>query len=121
MEKYDYRRAVIADVKEWLRENKDEIPEFPDSDQLKEHLRETLWVADSVTGNASGSYTFSTWKAKENLCHNLDLLAEACYAYDEAMDFDPERMDVLIRLYLLGECIDAALEEMEADGEHLRD
>lgn len=51
-----------------------------------------------MTGNASGSYTFSTWEAEENICHNLDLLAEAC--------------DVTIRCYLLGQAIAEALEEI---------
>lgn len=32
-------------------------------DELREALNDELWVCDHVTGNASGSYTFSTWQA----------------------------------------------------------
>lgn len=38
---------------------------------------DTLFACDSVTGNASGSYTFNTWTAEEYLCHNWELLGEA--------------------------------------------
>lgn len=46
-------------------------------DGLSEYLNDELWTADSVTGNGSGSYTFSTWKAEEYLAHNWDILTEA--------------------------------------------
>lgn len=65
---YDYIKAMKDDIFEYLEETDER-----DFDTLYEQL----WVEDRVTGNASGSYTFSTYKAKENLRHNLDLLQEA--------------------------------------------
>lgn len=44
---------------------------------MEQDLNDTLFTYDSVTGNASGSYTFNTWTAEEYLCHNWELLAEA--------------------------------------------
>ena len=76
-------------------------------------------MTDSVTGNARGSYTFSTYKAMENLVYNLDLLGEAfeCFGYDsssirEILGQGVEACDVTIRCYLLNECIQSVLEEM---------
>ena len=73
---YDYREAVKEDVLEYIR-NEINLEDFDTLEELEEHLNETLWTEDSVTGNASGSYTFSTYEAEENVCHNLDLLGEA--------------------------------------------
>lgn len=110
---YDYREAVKEDVLEYIREEID-FTEFDTLDELEQYLNDKLWMVDSVTGNASGSYTFSTWEAEENICHNLDLLAEAC---DEFGTVDPlkqgaEACDVIIRCYLLGQAIAEALEEI---------
>lgn len=74
---YDYREAVKDDVLEYIKYEID-YKDFDTLDELEQHLNDELWTVDSVTGNASGSYTFSTWEAEENICHNLDLLAEAC-------------------------------------------
>ena len=76
MEKYDYLQAVIDDVKQYIADN--EITVTTDNrDEVEQQLNDDLFTDDSVTGNASGSYTFSTWQAEENLCHNMDLLADA--------------------------------------------
>ena len=79
-----------------------------------------LWVDDGVTGNGSGSYYFNTWKAEEALCHNWDLLAEACEEFGqdigEAFKQGVEACDVTIRCYLLGQAIAAALDELEEEG-----
>ena len=120
MEKYDYLKAVENDVREYLNENYEKsvilasIQE--DRDDLVEKLRDEMWVADSVTGNASGSYTFSTWDAEENLCHNLDLLSEALsdYGYDNSVNVlekGAEWCDVTIRCYLLGVAIENVIDE----------
>lgn len=78
METYDYLAAVCDDVREEIKnEYSDRFSEFSDLDELEEKLNEDLWLSDGVTGNGSGSYTFNTWQAEENLCHNFDLLSEA--------------------------------------------
>lgn len=117
MKKYDYREAVKADIKEWLEENRS-------MDELKDDLLATyeittgnlyddMYIEDSITGNASGSYTFDRWQAEENLCHNLDLLSEACSMYGTTPDLrSPEACDVTIRCYLLNVCLYEVLEEI---------
>lgn len=115
---YDYREAVKDDVLEYIN---DEInfEDFDTLEELEEHLNEVLFTEDSVTGNASGSYTFSTYEAEENICHNMDLLQEALSEFGDTealvMDFDAEKADVTIRCYLLGECIAAAMVEIDEE------
>ena len=117
---YDYREAVKDDVLEYIN-NEINFEDFDTLEDLEEHLNEVLFTEDSVTGNASSSYTFSTYEAEENICHNMDLLQEALSEFGDTealvMDFDAEKADVTIRCYLLGECIAAALEEIEDDFE----
>lgn len=120
MKRYDYYAAVTANVLEYIRDNytAKEIARFiaDNRDDWVDELNSTLWTEDSVTGNGSGSYWFSTWKAEEALCHNFDLLCEALYAFGD----DPavimkssEAADVTIRCYLLHGCISEALDQLE--------
>ena len=73
---------------------------------MKMRLMMKKMVADSVTGNASGSYTFHAWQAEENICHNFDLLSEAIEEFGGKCDVlkdGAEACDVTIRCYLLSE------------------
>ena len=120
MEKYNYLQAVKEDVRNYINDN--EIKVYSSNrEEVEEQLNEDLWAEDSVTGNASGSYTFSTWQAEENLCHNLDLLAEALEAFGgstgEALERGAEYCDVTIRCYLLGQAIAEVLDEIEEEEE----
>ena len=118
MEKYDYLEAVKEDVLEYIKEKID-LEEWAENiDGLEEKLNDELWISDRVTGNASGSYTFNSWKAEEYLCHNLDLLEEAAEAFDCHIDIlakGAEYCDVTIRCYLLGLAISEVLEELEEE------
>ncbi len=117
MEKYNYLEAVKEDVKEYI-DNEITLKDFSDRDELEEKLNDDLWMDDSVTGNDSGSYTFNTYEAEENICHNLDLLAEACKEFDCEADFlenGAEWADVTIRCYLLGQAISEVLDDMEEE------
>lgn len=118
MNGYDYREAIKNDILEYIKYEID-FNDFEDLDELSEQLNEDLWTVDSVTGNASGSYTFNTYQAEENICHNLDLLGEALREFGCGADYlienGAEACDVTIRCYLLGECIAEALEEIEDD------
>ena len=119
MEKYDYLSAVESDVREYI-ENNVNFHDYSDLDEMKEDLNEKLFVEDSVTGNASGSYTFNTWKAEEYLCHNLDLLAEANEEFGGNSDIlsdGAEMCDVTIRCYLLGQAIENVAPDMWQDWE----
>lgn len=116
---YDYREAVKDDVLEYIN-NEINFEDFDSLEELGEKLNEDLWTEDSVTGNASGSYTFNTYEAEENLAHNWDLLAEALEEFENEenpISKGAEWCDVTIRCYLLGECIAEALEEIEDDFE----
>lgn len=119
MEKYDYLSAVESDVREYI-ENNVNFHDYSDLYEMKEDLNEKLFVEDSVTGNASGSYTFNTWKAEEYLCHNLDLLAEANEEFGGSSDIlsdGAEMCDVTIRCYLLGQAIENVAPDMWQDWE----
>ena len=119
MEKYNYMEVVTNDAKQAILENLN-YWKFADREELEEIANDILWVDDSVTGNASGSYTFSTWQAEENLCHNMDELEEACNDFGqdigEAVKQGAEYCDVTIRCYLLGQAISAAIDELEEEG-----
>ena len=102
---YDYNEAIREDIREYIK-NEIDLEEWRGNrDGLEEKLNDDLWTVDSVTGNASGSYTFNTYKAEEYICHNLDLLAEAC--------------DVTIRCYLLSGAISDVLDELEDELEEV--
>lgn len=112
MTNYNYNEAVLEDVKQYIND-KINLDEWKGNrDGLEEYLNDTLWTCDSVTGNASGSYTFNTYKAEENLCHNMDLLEEALDEFGSdhgyLIDNGAEAADVTIRCYLLGGAISEA-------------
>lgn len=111
MQRYGYRNHVKADVKEWLDENREYVPEFGTAEEMEQWLIDTLWTEDAVTGNASGSYTFSRWDAEECLMHNEVLMQETIYEFGMGGYIDPETMDVSIRCYLLPEAVAAVVEE----------
>lgn len=114
MEKYNYYQAVKDDVLNYIKENEIVITE-ENSEEVEGQLNEDCWISDSVTGNASGSYTFNTWQAEENLCHNWDLLAEALQEFGCDINFierGAEACDVTIRCYLLSQCIAEAIDEI---------
>ena len=110
--RYNYIEAVTADVLDYINENNITVTNET-RDEVEQQLNDDLWACDSVTGNASGSYTFNAWQAEENICHNWDLLAEACYEFGsdaaELLRKGAEACDVAIRCYLLGQAISAAL------------
>lgn len=116
---YDYMEAITEDIKEYIK-NEVTLSDYSDREELEEYLNDTLWTEDSVTGNASGSYTFNTYKAEEYICHNLDLLSEALeeFGYEnnvKVLEKGAEWCDVIIRCYLLGQAISEVLDDMEDD------
>ena len=120
MERYDYHAAMKVDVLEYINEHytQEEIKaHLENKDGFIEELHDNMWACDSVTGNASGSYTFSTWQAEENLCHNMDLLkyalSEFCDDFSKALEKGAEYCDVTIRCYLLGVVINQVVNKLE--------
>lgn len=115
--KYDYLENVREDVLNYIKENYKE-EDFANLDYNE--LYDEMFIADSVTGNASGSYYCNAWKAEEAICHNHDLLVEAleCFGYEEsfnAMEKGAEWCDVIIRCYLLGQVLQDVLDELQSE------
>ena len=120
--KYNYLEEMKKDIRQWLEDNDWKIC-YKDmtKEELEERLNEDLWIEDSVTGNASGSYTFNSYEAEENLNGNWDLLNNALYEFGET-DFNviekgAEWCDVTIRCYLLSQAVHEVLEEDYEEGE----
>ena len=122
---YNYRENMKADIRKAITEYYDLDEYRGRRDDLEEELNEELWVDDSVTGNGSGSYTFNSFKAKEYVLDNMDLLAEMVREFDlddktvaeHFLTEDWEYFDVSIRCFLLPQMTHDVLEEMEVSGE----
>ena len=113
MDKYNYFEAVKNDVKDYIEDHDVKVT-TSNRDDLEQSLYDDMFISDSVTGNASGSYTFNTWQAEENLCHNLDLLKEACEEFGSDCNIleSAEGCDVTIRCYLLSSALSEVLDEL---------
>lgn len=114
---YNYYDEVLQAVEEAVNDGySPEVLEPMDLEDYAEKLSEALWINDAVTGNASGSYFFNSYKAEEALTGNWVLAAEAmdCFG-DERNPFEmgAEWVDVSIRCYLLNSCIADYIEKNE--------
>lgn len=129
MEKYDYRRAITDDIKDWIVNETDIIEEGIKEDRdedLYNWIYEEVFDEDFVTGN--GPYYYGTEDfCSECLSGNFDILYEAAheFAIDDEVnvlikhyeDKDLARyFDCTIRCYLLMECVYAAVEELIQEG-----
>lgn len=120
--KYDYRKAMYDDIEDYIFTNMKMKELFDmEKDEAFEKLYDEMWVADSVTGNGSGSYTFNAYEAEELICHNFDLWEEACEELGQtAVPFKgAETADVTIRCYLLGEILSEVLDDLYKDKEEI--
>ena len=122
---YNYLENIKEDIIEEIEYNytKEEIKEHLENaynrQNWEQSLYEDLFMSDSVTGNASGSYYCNSYKAEESLNGNWDLLNEALCEFGE-QDINPmekgaEWCDVTIRCYLLPRAISLALNELEEE------
>ena len=115
--KYNYIEALKNDIRQYMEDNESYL-NYTDREDLEEQLNEQLWTADSVTGNASGSYTFSRADAKAYVMDNMPLAVDAFREFDQIEKFadyianeEYEAIDVTIRCFLLGQVIADVLEE----------
>lgn len=121
-DRYNYLAAVKEDVRQAIAENYTPEDYRGNRDGLEEELNDQLWIDDSVTGNASGSYYCNAWKAEEALAHNLDLIAEVAAEFgieptvSDGYEHGAEWWDVTIRCYYLGQAIAEVLDEFEENG-----
>lgn len=112
---YNYKENVFESVMDYIAEDIN-FDDFDSIEELEEYLNDELFVCDSVTGNASGSYTFNAWKAEEYVSHNLDLLYEAIEYFNDdysVLKKGAEACDVTIRCYLLPYAISEAMEAIK--------
>ena len=119
---YDYKIAVKTDVKNWILDNysEEEIKEkLEEREDWEEELNDTLWTEDSVTGNGSGSYTYSAEEAGRNLAGNLDELCDAIEEfggnYEDVLRKGEKGCDVTLRCYYLSGAISDVLDELESE------
>ena len=111
---YNYHEAVKDDIREYIKENYDSVTE-----KMRAEMLDTILGEDSVTGNASGSYTMNRAIAKEYVIENIDLLNRAVdeYGFDKKdigeqfLSEEWEQLDILIRFYLVGEYFDDIFSE----------
>lgn len=117
---YDVMRSDILDHIAWNFSLEEILEKLDDPDDWKEELNDALWIDDSVTGNASGSYTFNSAAARDYVLENDDICREAltefgCDAESIAEHFlsgDWEYFDVTIRCYLLGQVLDSLIDDL---------
>lgn len=129
MKKYDYKRAITDDIKDWIVNETDIIEEGIKEDRdedLYNWIYEEVFDEDSITGN--GPYYYGTEDfCSECLSGNFNILYEAAheFAIDDEVnilikhyeDKDLARyFDCTIRCYLLIECVYAAVEELIQEG-----
>ena len=119
---YNYKEQVENDVRDWVKDHSADLKEL-DRENISDYIFDRCWVNDSVTGNASGSYTFNRSQAREYFFNDSDsdeyisdMISEG-YTDAETVgqkiaDSDWEWIDVCIRCYLLGEAVSAVLDEM---------
>ena len=123
MEKYNYEEAIINDLKDWLI-NETNILEQKDLnyEDLFESIYDEAFSIDSITGNSSDYYDTED-NCSKYLAGNINLLYLA--ARDFCIDDDililikhyedkslARYFDSTIRCYLLGDCINKVLEEL---------
>lgn len=122
---YNYLSSIKSDILNYIRDNADNLrATCDDFDELEERLDDDLWACDSVTGNASGSYTYDRATAREYVLDNMDLLRDAAYEYGEVAEIGAhlladewETCDVIIRCHLLPQAIADVLEALRAEVE----
>lgn len=120
---YDYRSNIADDIRDYIESNftaEEIIENLNDRDEWEQSLYDDMWLRDSVTGNASGSYYCNSWKAEEAIAHNWGILADAIEEFGGDTNIlrqGAETCDVTIRCYLLGECLSAVLDDLEAEAE----
>ena len=115
----EYKEEIKNDVMDYIRYNKSYETE-DDLEELKndDNLYDELFNADSVTGNASGSYHCNAFKAKEDLYGVIDteefkyMISEFCENKFDIYDNGWEYYDVSFRCWLLGEVINDAIDKL---------
>ena len=115
----NYMEQIKNDILDYIREERITVTS-ENREEVAEELNDKLWDDDSVTGNASGSYTFNSSKAREYVVENMDLLKETISEFcidsetvaEKFINEEWEYFDVSIRCYLLCNAISEVLDEI---------
>ncbi len=125
-QEYNYHDEVYSDVLYWMEtDNEKFFPQFYESFyDLVDAIIGELWNSDCVTGNASGSYWFNSYKAANALAHNYELLVEAledcfgCKSFCLKSLSNYELNDVTIRCYLLRDSVEKVVVSLYRDRQY---
>lgn len=107
----DYEEQVLRDAREAIAEGAGWYGSW-------EEMADALFLDDSVTGNASGSYTFDAAAALENV---RGLMGDERFAAEARgvgygpglLALDPEALDVIARCLALGRVLGELAEAYE--------
>ncbi len=91
----DYIEKTKENTKEYIEENFDYL-----KDKDANEIFDELFLSDSVTGNGSGSYTFSTYQAQQNIA---ELLFDDDFVDELEGNFGGNLVDLIKRG---AECVD---------------
>lgn len=115
MLKYDYHQTMSAILDDYLPRYFEEQKIFPkqwNMDELEDELYDKLYNLDCITGNEHGFFeTMNLAVAYGRLYGNFSLMADALEGYAmndrEMLSYlrDPLSLDVIIRCYILRECL----------------
>lgn len=108
-----YKEAVKSDSKQYIAENIDAY--FDEEDGSASDFSEVyddLFIADSVTGNGSGSYTCNSYAAMQNVSeviwdsefwNSFDMMGYDASSIVDAFKTGAENIDVLARIFALSD------------------
>ena len=122
---YSYKEVVRSDVREWIDNHKEQL-EGLDRHDAYEVVYDSCWVADEVTGNASGSYTFSRYEARQNFFNDdysddyISQMIDDGFMSDDELgkniaESNWEYIDVSIRCWLLCDAVTDVIDEIYPD------
>ena len=94
----DYCKEVLACGKEFIDENFESYNHF-------DSLLDDMFDSDDVTGNGSGSYTFNTRLAQENV-------KDAIFDKDIILMFQDNSVDIASTLMAGAEALDATIRSL---------
>jgi hypothetical protein len=125
MDLENYTNEMLEDITNWIDYNID-YNDFEDLEALREYLNDNLWAEDDITGNGPRGHYYPTLEGAKNMFIEDDgfenfykVRDEFCTDKSEVMERflkeDWHWFDSSIRCYLLRECIDSVLEDIEDD------
>ena len=122
MKHYDYKKEVIKDIKDYIKENIN-LDDFDNMDNLQNYLQNNIQAVDDITGIYSGTHTNDKLLAEIFLVENFALLTKAL-PYSEKyckcsitkiLEEGAEVCDTLIRRYLLDDCVNQVISELKEE------